>query len=74
MGGREAAAFTKGIMGIIKLFTVEKGLLYHKQTYGFGPFKPSAGYNLARNDESDLAAESWVGRFYKCCREHLGEY
>lgn len=42
----------------------KKSILYHKQMYGSNPCKPSVGYNLACNDESDLALESWVGRFY----------
>lgn len=69
-GGRGAAISTKGIIDIIKLFIVEKrrrkSILYHKQMYGFNPYKPSVGYNLAHNDKSDLALEGWVGRFYKC--------
>lgn len=63
-GGRGAAISTKGIIDVIKLFTVEKNILYYKQMYGFNPYKPSVGHNLAHNDESDLALEGWVGRFY----------
>lgn len=68
-GGRGAAISTKGIIDIIKLRVYrrrkkKKSILYHKQMYGSNPCKPSVGYNLACNDESDLALESWVGRFY----------
>lgn len=64
-GGRGAAISTKGIIDIIKLSVYSrKGILYHKQMYGFNSYKPSVGYKLAHNDESDLALESWVGRFY----------
>lgn len=63
-GGRGAAISTKGIIDIIKLSVYSrKSILYHKQMYGFDPYN-SVGYNLAHNDESDLALESWVGRFY----------
>lgn len=43
-GGRGAAISTKGIIDIIKLSVYSrKSILYHKQMYGFNPYKPSVG-------------------------------
>ena len=65
-GGRGAAIPTKGIIDIIKLsvYSRKKCFCIINKCTVSNPYKPSVGYNLAHNDESDLALESWVGRFY----------
>lgn len=63
-GGRGAAISTKAIIDIIKLSVYSRKSICTINKRMVSIHKPSVGYNLAHNDESDLALESWVGRFY----------
>lgn len=55
-GGRGTAISTKGIIDIIKLSIYRrKTVLYHKQMYGFSPYKPSH----INNHKSDLRELGW---------------